>query len=52
MEYKIVTGTTSYEVDRQVNRMQKTGWKPLGGVSVATHSHNMLYFAQAMVKEK
>ncbi len=61
MEYKIITGTSTLQLELSVNNMISKGWKPLGGVSIGTNlkdnkttSSNYSYqvmLIQTMIKE-
>jgi len=45
MEYKVVAKVRLYELEEEVNKLIKDGWKPQGGIAVTSA------YAQAMVKE-
>lgn len=46
MEYNILTGFYTFDLEKAVRDYIKDGWKPQGGV---TKGHELLY--QAMIKE-
>jgi len=45
MRYKIVSTTSRSDLERQVNKLIKKGWKPLGGIAIMDKS---LEFLQIM----
>ena len=49
MEYKIVTSDNPTEIETEVNKLIKDGFKPLGGVSVCG-SDDWEFYTQAMVR--
>ena len=60
MKYRILTSTNFYETDAQedlektVNMFIRSGWKPLGGVSIARRDDKagqLIVMTQAMIKE-
>lgn len=58
MEYKIVT-VADISIDRAINELEekvnnliKTGWKPIGGISIIAAPYGTYHKAsQAMIKE-
>ena len=51
MQYQIVTAESSAKVQLLVDGLMKTGWTPIGGVSVYVLDETA-WFAQAMTKSK
>ncbi len=51
MEYRIVDGSSRYDLQDNVNRLIKSGWKLQGGISFLYHSGYRQTWVQAMVKE-
>jgi hypothetical protein len=51
MEYRIVEEKSQFDLQDNVNKLIKLGWKPQGGVSFLYHSVYNETWAQAMVKE-
>ena len=53
MDYKIVVEETYHELETEVKKLLKKGWKLQGGVSPFTEGPNntKFWFYQAMVKE-
>ena len=49
VEYTVLSYSSLDSLIREVNRMIKDGWKPLGGIASARESY--AYFYQAMIKE-
>lgn len=63
-DYRIVCDTDPGEVEEGVRELMKSGWVPLGGLSITSHfepwgrsgpdnvdeSHRYVEYAQAMVK--
>ena len=43
MDYKIITSTSTDELESKVKQMIKLGWKPIGGVSIGTRIVNDNY---------
>jgi hypothetical protein len=43
MDYKIITSTSTDELENKVKQMIKQGWKPIGGVSIGTRIVNDNY---------
>jgi hypothetical protein len=53
MQYQILEESTRGELTRTVTSYIKSGWFPLGGVSVAAINSMMsLHFFQAIVKDE
>lgn len=50
MFYRTVRKPTEYELEREIDRLTQFGWRPQGGVSVATPEPLREIWAQAMVK--
>lgn len=50
MQYKIVTGKSSYDLQSNVREKIKNGWSLQGGVSFVFHGGMYETWAQAMVK--
>lgn len=47
MEYKIIIGIGTGDLERRINELLEQGWKPQGGIA----SDGRAFF-QAMIKEK
>lgn len=59
MEYRILTGRTTSELELEVMQFISLGWRPLGGVSVAkartpvgASDVRHLIYAQAMTRDQ
>ncbi len=52
VEYQVVKTTYARELEREVEKLLKAGWQPLGGAGVGFDSTGQGYsmFVQAMVK--
>ena len=50
-QYKVVTGESVLEIERNVNEAFGSGWVPQGGVSVTYNTNTKTFsFFQSMVK--
>lgn len=49
MKYKIIEESYTVDLEREVNKAIKQGWKPIGGVCCDTAYGSGSYFYQAMV---
>jgi Domain of unknown function (DUF1737) len=47
MEYTVVRTESASSLAKEVNKLIKDGWKPLGGITVSPGGH----YLQAMIKE-
>ena len=50
MEYQIIEECGIIELEHEVNKLIKKGWKPQGGVSVIKVGYEY-YYTQAIIKE-
>ena len=56
MQYEVVyaqgdnMGSTVSELEKEVERLCRNGWKPQGGITITTSPFKMCYACQAMVK--
>jgi len=51
MEYRILEGRWSSDLEDKVNRLIKDGWIPKGGVAVTLDEYDSETFYQVMIKE-
>ena len=51
MEYRILVGRLSGELEGKVHRLVEDGWIPQGGVAVTVDEYDSQTFYQAMIKE-
>lgn len=51
MEYRILEGSWSNDLETKVHRLIKEGWIPQGGVAVTVDEYDSETFYQAMIKE-
>lgn len=54
MKYEIIYGETLHDVQRQVNKYLKDGWRPQGGISAVNTSivrNAQIKYIQAIIKD-
>ena len=52
-EYKVIVGTSTVDLEEQINAFLKMNWQLQGGVSVRYNrgvGNNEMFYAQAIVK--
>ena len=50
--YITITSNKPQDLDYEVNRLLRKGWKLQGGLSVSRDSHNDYLYGQAMIHRK
>ncbi len=50
MKYTIISRGLIWELELEVNRQIKSGFKPIGGVAVELNNRNEISYYQAMIK--
>jgi len=54
MQYKVVEKYSCEDLEEEVNKLIKSGWKPQGGLMVSRNNYNLNApcFRQAMIREE